>query len=1488
VFDNASLSQARKAFANLDNLVSRDAMQRLRGSPQGSVLGALNALFSPHPVTGAPSPQQAAARGMLGQVLGPQGGGNIPVSGRNGGSVNVNVGGGGGTTRVVQQGGGDSQALRDAARDIKGAASDVKGSAGDIGRAADDMHGAATDLREASTGIRGVVNSLHHLFGTGGGGGRGGGAGDAARFGKNLAGGIGPSILGLPLNRAVGFAGLGALGLAGLPALLAPALGLGVGGAGLGLVEAGAKQLIGQKNTKANPNAEGPLYQQAQQIKKTLQDTMQSAAGGMLGSLKQAFAEIPGLLKGIEPALKQAFAGAGTLIQPALLGLSDLAKSVLPALGQAFRAAAPLLRPLIDGISQLLKGLLPGITTLLKAAGPAVQAFGKTLGTIGRDLGKMFTAMAPAIKASVQVLTPLLDLLGALFPIIGKLAAVFAQALGPVFAQFAAVIKSLLPFLSVIGKLVADLASAMLADLVAAFTAVARLLKDIAPSLTAFANALSGVFTLLENSGVFATLGDALENIVPLIANLVNAILKGLTPVLPPVIQALSQISSIMVGAFTQALSAVLPPLTQLATVVLQALADILPVILPVLTAVLGAFTAAGAGVITAVADALSALLTAIPPGVLQAIVIGLAGLKVAFLALSVVPSVIKGISAALDLLAANPVGAVALAVVALGVAFYEAWHKSAGFRQAIKDIGAGFVEAGVIIVQVAKTITDAILSTIGTILHGLADAFGWVPGLGSALRGASRHFDDFKGHVDNGFNDMIRTMTGWRDQLTGAKATMADASASIIDDMTRAGYSTTQAKQAVDAYTTAVQRNGEQSSQARQARRDLIADLEASGLNAQQATKLVDGLGSSILALHGKSVKIVMTGDGTYSITQANIAALNAAGGNPKAASLSKHAAGGYIFQGTTGTADDVPIMASKGEYVVKASSVQKYGTGMMDAINAGRFAQGGMVGQQGNLTPAYITGMYGDFQKQMTDAMVSAMRASVKAAKSAAEAAAGGAPGSLGGPASAGASAAQAYARSRLGAYGWGGGQMGPLILLWDRESGWNRLARNPSSGAYGIPQALPPSKMGPEANPPTSSAAAQINWGLGYIKGRYGSPAGAWAHEVAQGWYASGGLVGDGIMPWWRPGSGGPGGGLGPVLSGASGGSANPVLGWLAQWWLPPGSGAGTPAPGGTAGAGVPSGGGFGLTRADLGLPATTSSGGGGGGGAGGGAGGGTGVQVPVKKKKAIHDAARQAAIAVAHNLFSDYLYRNRIVQARQAVSILDWLGFTQDDSKLSEVSFLDRLLLSYRQHKNKRAEAATERLLAGYGVHTWIPQASAKGNAPAAAVIARVEGLMRGDIAANNLTAAHQANAILTHLGVGRYSPVLAQIANLDNLLATAKKHKNRAQIAAIEDLLRTYGVRKFAQGGTLWEPVVGFGMQSGGVYQFAEHGPEDVMPRHGGGGDMAAKLDRLCMLMERQNDITAAIPAATGDHVGAAFGGAGHDASFRRRYPQGGW
>ena len=95
------------------------------------------------------------------------------------------------------------------------------------------------------------------------------------------------------------------------------------------------------------------------------------------------------------------------------------------------------------------------------------------------------------------------------------------------------------------------------------------------------------------------------------------------------------------------------------------------------------------------------------------------------------------------------------------------------------------------------------------------------------------------------------------------------------------------------------------------------------------------------------------------------------------------------------------------------------------------------------------------------------------------------------------------QQIAEGLLGSYGWSSSQFSCLQPLWDRESGWSVTAANPS-GAYGIPQALPGSKMASAGPDWQTSAATQIRWGLGYIKSTYGSPCAAWSHEQAYGWY------------------------------------------------------------------------------------------------------------------------------------------------------------------------------------------------------------------------------------------------------------------------------------------------------------------------------------------------------------------------------------------------
>jgi hypothetical protein len=97
-----------------------------------------------------------------------------------------------------------------------------------------------------------------------------------------------------------------------------------------------------------------------------------------------------------------------------------------------------------------------------------------------------------------------------------------------------------------------------------------------------------------------------------------------------------------------------------------------------------------------------------------------------------------------------------------------------------------------------------------------------------------------------------------------------------------------------------------------------------------------------------------------------------------------------------------------------------------------------------------------------------------------------------------------AQAFAHTLTAQLGWGQDQYSCLVKLWDRESHWNALASNGSSGAYGIPQALPGSKMSSEGQDWATNPQTQIRWGVKYIAGRYHTPCTALVHSNNYGWY------------------------------------------------------------------------------------------------------------------------------------------------------------------------------------------------------------------------------------------------------------------------------------------------------------------------------------------------------------------------------------------------
>jgi multidrug efflux pump subunit AcrA (membrane-fusion protein) len=99
---------------------------------------------------------------------------------------------------------------------------------------------------------------------------------------------------------------------------------------------------------------------------------------------------------------------------------------------------------------------------------------------------------------------------------------------------------------------------------------------------------------------------------------------------------------------------------------------------------------------------------------------------------------------------------------------------------------------------------------------------------------------------------------------------------------------------------------------------------------------------------------------------------------------------------------------------------------------------------------------------------------------------------------------SQAQTVAQELMPSYGFSvSSQFTCLLDLWNRESGWEWDAEN-ASGAYGVPQSLPASKMASAGSDYLTDATTQIKWGLGYIQSTYGSPCAAWDFEEANGFY------------------------------------------------------------------------------------------------------------------------------------------------------------------------------------------------------------------------------------------------------------------------------------------------------------------------------------------------------------------------------------------------
>lgn len=348
-----------------------------------------------------------------------------------------------------------------------------------------------------------------------------------------------------------------------------------------------------------------------------------------------------------------------------------------------------------------------------------------------------------------------------------------------------------------------------------------------------------------------------------------------------------------------------------------------------------------------------------------------------------------------------------------------------------------------------------------------------------------------------------------------------------MITDFQNAGKWGTQAKFDLAAYTIMIEHNQQRTDAGRQARQNLIAELEKAGLSAKQSRALVDQYTGALNKIPGhKHTSISVDGSGSWHVVNSGV---TSTGTHRRVHRPTGHAQGGYIdmTQGQQGV-DSVPALVMPGEYVIKTSAVQKYGKSTFDALNnmqlanggliaaaIAKYASGGVVGSEHGSPPAT-----GKWAIQEDNATVTAIEkqiaadiaAQIKKDEAAAAASSGFAHAGPGG----GAPAANAALARRLMPAWANGAEWAAWNALAMAESGWSNIANNASSGAYGIAQALPPTKYPLAGRPPwlggSSNPTAQITWMIDYIRTRpgYGDPIRAEAHELAFHWYAAGGPV------------------------------------------------------------------------------------------------------------------------------------------------------------------------------------------------------------------------------------------------------------------------------------------------------------------------------------------------------------------------------------------
>jgi hypothetical protein len=291
--------------------------------------------------------------------------------------------------------------------------------------------------------------------------------------------------------------------------------------------------------------------------------------------------------------------------------------------------------------------------------------------------------------------------------------------------------------------------------------------------------------------------------------------------------------------------------------------------------------------------------------------------------------------------------------------------------------------------------------------------------------------------------------------------------------------------------YTQDLVQNTQNTSQGQSTRARLIKDLESTGLSAQQATQYVNGLGVSLgrIGTEKEVASIAVKARGTYTVTSTGVVQRAAAGGRLP----------GF------GGGDIHPFLLESGEAVVDKDKTRQY-AGILRMMGVPGMSSGGVTGSYSGGVPGVTPWLVSMDNATLHSLEAATARATAAAFKSTGTGIGVGAPMPGGGS-----PLANAHLFQKMFPMWASGANWDATNYVAMAESGWNQFADNPTSGAYGIPQALPFTKMPKAAWPSwaggSSSPGTQDAWFGFYMANAYGGPRGAAAHEAAYHWYGDG---------------------------------------------------------------------------------------------------------------------------------------------------------------------------------------------------------------------------------------------------------------------------------------------------------------------------------------------------------------------------------------------